>query len=53
MLAFKAAYQHLITKSNIHAGFQGVGLVLFNHKATLLKLNIKLRIPILPIEIAL
>ena len=36
------SYEHLITKSNIYAGFYSVGLVLFNPKAVLLKLNVKL-----------
>jgi len=53
MLAFKAAYEHLITESNIRAGFRGVGLVPFNPKAVLLKLNIKLQTPIPPIKVAL
>ena len=53
MPAFKAAYEYLITKSNIRVGFRGIGLVPFNPKAVLLKLNVKLWTPILPIEVAL
>ena len=51
MLAFKAAYQQSITEDNIRAGFRGAGLVPFNPKAVLSKLNVKLRTPT-PIETA-
>ena len=43
--AFKAAYQQLIIKKNIYTGFQGAGLVPYNPKAVLLKLDVKLRTP--------
>jgi len=43
--AFKAAFKQSITKNNICASFQGVGLVPYDPDAVLLKLNIKLCTP--------
>jgi hypothetical protein len=45
LLYFIAAYNALITKSNIYRGFRGASLVLHNLEAVLLKVNIKLRTP--------
>jgi hypothetical protein len=43
--AFKAAFEKLITKENICAGFRGAGLVLHNLEAVILKLNVVLCTP--------
>ena len=40
LLAFKAAYNKAYIEDNIHAGFRGARLVLFNLDAILLKLNV-------------
>jgi hypothetical protein len=45
---FKAAFNALITKSNILGSFQGISLVPFNLEAVLLKLKIQLRTPTPP-----
>ena len=41
-LAFKAAYYAAITESNVKGGFRGAGLIPFNPKAVVSKLNVKL-----------
>ncbi|KAF1928156.1 CENP-B protein, partial [Didymella exigua CBS 183.55] len=38
--AFKAAFERLITKENIYAGFRGAGLVPHNPEAVILKLDV-------------
>ena len=43
LLAFKAAFKKAVIKENICASFRGVGLVLYNLEAIVLKLNIVLR----------
>jgi hypothetical protein len=45
LLAFRAAFNALITPDNIRGGFRGVGLVLDDSEAVLLKLDIKLQTP--------
>ena len=40
LLAFKVAFNALIIKNNIYAGFWGAGLVPYNPDAVILKLNI-------------
>jgi hypothetical protein len=47
LLAFKAAFKKAITKENICISFRGVGLVLHNLEAIVLKLNVVLRTPTL------
>jgi hypothetical protein len=47
LLAFKAAFNKLITKENICAGFRGARLVLYNLEAVILKLNVVLCTPTL------
>lgn len=42
---FKAAFNALITKSNILGSFRGANLVPFNPEAVLLKLKVRLRTP--------
>jgi hypothetical protein len=42
LLAFKAAFNKLIIKENICAGFRGTRLVLYNLEAVILKLNVVL-----------
>jgi hypothetical protein len=42
LLAFKAAFDKLITKENICAGFRGAGLVLHNLEVVILKLDVVL-----------
>jgi hypothetical protein len=42
LLAFKAAFNKLITKENICAGFRGARLVPYNLEAVILKLNVVL-----------
>jgi hypothetical protein len=42
LLAFKAAFDKLITKENICAGFRGAGLVPYNLEAVILKLDVVL-----------
>jgi hypothetical protein len=48
LLAFKAAFERLITKENICVSFRGAGLILHNLEAVLLKLNVVLRTLTLP-----
>ena len=43
LLAFKASFKKVFTIENIHAGFRGARLVLYNLEAMLLKLNVHLR----------
>jgi hypothetical protein len=45
LLAFKVAFEKLIIKENICAGFRGAGLVLHNLEAVILKLDVVLRTP--------
>jgi hypothetical protein len=45
---FIAAYNALITKSNILEGFQGASLVLLSLEAVLLTLDVRLRTLLLP-----
>jgi hypothetical protein len=47
LLAFKVAFNKLIIKENICAGFRGARLVLHNLEAVILKLNIVLYTPTL------
>jgi hypothetical protein len=42
LLAFKAAFNKLMTKENICAGFRGARLVPYNLEAVILKLNVVL-----------
>jgi hypothetical protein len=42
LLAFKAAFDKLMTKENICVGFRGAGLVPYNLEAVILKLNVVL-----------
>jgi hypothetical protein len=42
-LAFKAAYDQLITPANARAGFRGAGLVPFDPQAVISKLDVRLR----------
>jgi hypothetical protein len=44
-LAFKAAYEQLITIQNAKAGFRGAGLVPFDPQVVISKLDVKLRTP--------
>jgi hypothetical protein len=44
-IAFKKAYLQLITVENAQVGFHGAGLVPFDPRAVLLKLDVKLRTP--------
>ncbi|KFY24886.1 hypothetical protein V493_04968 [Pseudogymnoascus sp. VKM F-4281 (FW-2241)] len=44
-MAFKTAYQQSITVQNAQAGFRGAGLVPFDPKAVISKLDVKLRTP--------
>jgi hypothetical protein len=46
--AFKAAFEKLIIKENICAGFRGAGLVPHNLEAVILKLDVVLRTPTPP-----
>jgi hypothetical protein len=48
LLAFKAAFDKLIIKENICAGFRGARLVPHNLEAVILKLNVVLRTPTPP-----
>jgi hypothetical protein len=43
LLAFKAAFEKLITKENICAGFRGARLVPHNPEAVISKLDVVLR----------
>jgi hypothetical protein len=45
---FKAAFDALITESNIQGGFRGAGLVPFNPEAVISKLEVRLCTPPLP-----
>lgn len=45
LLAFKAAHDNTMTAANAQAGFRGTGLVPYDPKAVLSKLDIKLRTP--------
>jgi hypothetical protein len=45
LLAFKAAFDKLIIKENICAGFRGARLVPYNLEAVILKLNVVLCTP--------
>jgi hypothetical protein len=45
LLAFKAAFNKLMIKENICAGFRGAGLVPYNLEAVILKLDVVLRTP--------
>ena len=45
LLVFKAAYNKAFIKNNIHIGFKGARLVLFNLDVVILKLNIWLYMP--------
>jgi hypothetical protein len=47
LLAFKAAFDKLIIKENIYAGFRGARLVPYNLEAVILKLNVVLYTPTL------
>jgi hypothetical protein len=49
LLAFKVAFKYIFLESNIKASFKGARLILFNLEVIILKLNIKLRTPLLPI----
>jgi hypothetical protein len=40
LLAFKAAFKKTFTPENIRAGFRGAGLVPYNPKVVLLKLDV-------------
>jgi hypothetical protein len=42
LLAFKAAFEKLMIKENIYAGFRGAGLVLHNLEVVILKLDVVL-----------
>jgi hypothetical protein len=46
--AFKAAFEKVIIKENIYAGFRGAGLVLYNLEAVISKLDVVLRTLTLP-----
>jgi hypothetical protein len=46
-LVFIAIYKESITAENTQAGFRGASLVPFDPQAVLLKLDVKLRTPIL------
>jgi hypothetical protein len=48
LLAFKVAFERLITKENICASFRGADLVLHNLEAVLLKLDVVLGTLTLP-----
>jgi hypothetical protein len=48
LLAFKAAFEKLITKENICAGFRGARLVPYNPEAVISKLNVVLHTPTPP-----
>jgi len=48
LLAFKEAYNKAFIENNIRVGFRGARLVLLNLDIIISKLNIRLRIPILP-----
>jgi hypothetical protein len=48
---FKAAYNAVITPSNIQGGFQGAGLVPFNLQQVIIGLNVKLRTPSPPLPV--
>ena len=48
LLCFKAAFNALITESNIQGGFRGAGLVPFNLEAVILKLEVRLCTLLLP-----
>lgn len=43
--AFRTVFEVVFTKRNIEKGFWGSGLIPFNSKAIISKLNIKIRIP--------
>ncbi len=45
-IAFKIVYFNIIISKNIKVGFRGVGLILYDFQAIILKLDIKLRISI-------
>jgi hypothetical protein len=45
LIAFKTAYNNIMTKSNVLGGFRGTSLVLFDPQAVISKLDIKLRTP--------
>ena len=45
LIAFRAAHNNAITKSNILGGFRGAGLVPFDPQAIISKLDIKLQTP--------
>jgi len=49
LLAFKVAFKRAFLESNIKASFKGARLVPFNLEVIILKLNIKLCTPPLPI----
>jgi hypothetical protein len=49
LLAFKAAYNKAFIENSIYIGFRGARLVLLNLDIIILKLNIRLRMLILPI----
>ena len=46
--AFQQAYYKTITKDNILGGFRGAGLVSYNPKVVISKLDVKLRTPTPP-----
>jgi hypothetical protein len=50
--AFHAAYRAAITESNIRGGFRGAGLAPFNPENVILKLDVQLRTPTPPTEVA-
>ena len=50
LLAFKAAYNKAFIENNIRAGFRGAEIIPFNPNIVILKLNIRLRTPILLVQ---
>ena len=48
LLCFKAAFNALITESNILGGFRGAGLVPFNLEAVIARLKVQLYTLLLP-----
>ena len=50
--AFYAAFQATITKKNIKGGFKGAGLLPFNPETVISKLDVQLRTPTPPKEVA-
>jgi hypothetical protein len=50
--AFYTAFQATITERNMKGGFKGAGLMPFDPESVVLKLNIQLRTPMPPEEVA-